>query len=178
MYQKNGKNEALKKIFLSSGATSYNHQKLIEALRGLIGDFEPRPIKEEKGEISPRKKTKANKGYAVEPNHPELLKLYRERALLKNQITLLRTQTERKKQAFKILDITDTIEKILFFGFEQPKARAYPKNPIELYKLYIRNLKYRAKYKNREEMAAEIARREEEIKHIKKVLNIKDGVRR
>lgn len=167
LYLRHGKNETLKKIFQLSGATTYNHQKLNEALQQEIGKWKPNgAARTEDGSEGAIGAKAQRKGYAVEPNHPELIRLYKERAMLKSQLTLLPNDEARKKQAFAILDLTDQIESILFHGFAPKKAFVLPQGELELLKLLQNNRKYISKYQHREEKAAEVARRRQENEEI------------
>lgn len=180
LYEQYGRNEALKAIFARSGETDYNWRKLIEGLEGLA--LTERTAQSRSGQTRPGT-ARVHAGtakYAVPPNHPELIKRYRLRAMWKSQLVMLPTQEERRERAFAILDLTDEIESILYRGITastvdsgrtaEPKAAELPTDRAELTKRLTNNRKYISKFRHREDKAKEINRRWEENERIETVL--------
>lgn len=194
LYLRFGANQALKTIFQRSGATAYNHEKLVEELGKLVGGDQnaggPVDIpKEQQDTVNLRTDSTT---YAVPPggpaaNHPELVKRYRQRAMWKSQLTLLPTQEERRKQAFAILDLTDEIEGILYKGFQENESQgggpgrhpvhrgrgphSLPEDRAALAKRLTTNGKYISKYRDREDKQEEINRRRAENERIEKIIS-------
>lgn len=166
LYLRYGRNEALKSIF-GLGQTSYNEKKLLEALRKLLHETE----KNQKA-VSKEKKAAKGQSFVVDPRHPELVKLYRQRAYVKSQICVLPGQQQRKEAAFQVLHITEHIERILFTGFPEDKL---PTDRAELVRLSERNRKYLSRYRQDAGKADEVKRREHENELIRQKL-IEDAV--
>ena len=182
MYVRFGDNQALKAIFKQSGATEYNHRKLVEALVVITGPPGGPPPgaastarRDGPGVATPGVATPGvatpGRRYAVAPNHPELVKRYRQRAMWKSQLTLLPTQDERRDQAFAILDLTDEIEDILFKGFTKPCDKGkLPEDRAALAKRLTTNRKYISKFRDRADKLDQIKERRAENQQIEQLL--------
>lgn len=162
LYLRYGQNEALKSIF-ALGQTSYNEKKLLEVLRELA-----QQVKKNQKPASKNKKPAKGQPFVVDPRHPELVKLYRQRAYVKSQICVLHGQQARKEAAFQVLHITEHIERILFTGFPEDKL---PDDRAELVRLSERNRKYLSRYREDAGKAEEVKRREHENKLIRQKLS-------
>lgn len=186
LYLEYGPSQVLKKILLL-GATAYNHSKMIEALKDILHKAKeskparpegspaqaPAALSTQKGRapkrVSKQRESKPENGrFVVSPNHPELIRLYRERSALKAEIPHYKSQEKRKEAAFRILYIGEHIERILFTGLPGDNL---PEDRAQLVKTFENNRKYLSKNKGRPEKFDELERRSKENTAIQNILD-------
>lgn len=163
LYQKYGKNAALKRIFERVGETQYNHQRLIDELRALL------PAKE----APERAKSAAPKLSLdeVAADDPRIIPLYRERQHLHAQLMVLPTDLQRKQAAFRIIQITQMLDKLQ--AGEVPLEQRGPmatQNQAQLLKKLLNNRAYISKYRNKPEKQHKVQERIAENQRIEKLL--------
>jgi hypothetical protein len=163
LYAELGTNKALKTM-LGFGETKYNARKLYEALQELQ---QTANLKKDQEQATEQKKKEATAA-----QDPRLLELYRERNVIHTLLSETPSESDRKRQAFKILSITDKVERILGVQEEIPvKANTLPNNPLELIKRRNNNRSYISKKKNQEKSPGEVQRRKDENEEIESILN-------
>jgi len=167
LYAAHGTDAGLK-VLLPMGETRYNARKLYTALKELqqrqqLVQEQKAVIAQEKAEIAKEKKLATD---------PRLAALYPERNRLHAQLSVLPGKSDRKRVAFKILSLTDKIERIIGVLPEEPqKEYTLPTNPLNLLKLRNNNRSYISKERNKKNNPGEVQRRMDENSEIEKLLN-------
>lgn len=171
IYLKYGNNEALKAMFVRSGGTNYNQGKLIEELKALMPSSKPES-KVSQSKTPYARAVVSAPGVAtlgLSKDDPRLKELYRERQHLHAQLMIYRTDRERKEAAFRIMDITEQIDK-LQTRFE-PVKQEYTES--EMMRRLLNNRAYISKNRKNQNKQEEVQKRIDENHHIEKILNKK-----
>ena len=163
LYKQYGSNAGLKTI-LGFGPNQYNRARLKEAMASLMESVPPTTVPKQ----------------ITEKDHDEIQHLYRERASMHAQLEHIPSTTDRAKVAFRILAITDRIEKILGVKKDDttglparpaPTAKALPTDPIKLLRQRDNNRAYISKNKEKANKQGEVQRRLAENEEIEKLIN-------
>lgn len=161
LYQRLGHDTTLKKV-LAMGKSSFTANKLLAAITELHQSYGEKMA--DVVECKPQETSE------------ELRTLYRERSMLHNQLFVLPSQSDRKRVAFKILSLTDKIERILYQGEEEAPAApaALPKDRAAMMRLLTNNRAYISKNKHRDNKKGECQRRMEQNQEIEKLINTQE----
>lgn len=166
LYKQYGGNSALLSIFLRSGATAYNCEKLEKELRALLE--KAIEVKASSPQIPAIPK-------ALSLYDPEILALIRERSHYHAQLTAVSGQAARQQLAFQILELTDKIEILLGVQQVMPAVRVnvreLPTDPVEMLKRINNNRSYISRYKDSPLKAEDVRARMEENKMLTNKLN-------